>query len=468
MEPLIMLFNSFTFVIFFVITVALYYSFKQWTIQKYLLLTASYIFYGIWNPPFVLLLFYSTYIDWIAGIKIHSSTDQKVRRFWLWVSLCGNLGILIFFKYGAFLLENFNLLVGLFGLHLEYQKPNIILPLGISFYTFQTLSYTLDIYKKNLKPAKSFLDFAFFVTFFPQLVAGPIVRAGDFIPQCDTPKKATKEEFSWGLYLITLGLFQKMVIADLLLAPVTDSIYLNDKIILTPLDTIITIFATGTQLFFDFSGYSTCAIGAALCFGFSLKDNFKFPFGSVGVFDLWRRWHISLSTLLRDYVYKPNGKFLNFMLLMFIVGLWHGASWAFIIWGLLHGLALSIEKFLTVKLRNLKLSQIKIVNIILNLLTVLICCSIAVFFKSQNTKNALRVLHPSFTNIPNAISHFDILVVTLILTLLILIHRYMRNASLEYFMEKIPGWLIVIFWSFMSIGIILTQGESDAFIYFQF
>ena len=237
----------------------------------------------------------------------------------------------------------------------DYVAPewDIILPMGISFYTFQTMSYTIDMYYERRAPAKNFLDFALYVTFFPQLVAGPIVRSGDLIPQFESPRKANTNQFLWGLFLLTLGLFQKVVMADSLLANKADTVFGAGQT-LHGLDAWGGVLAFSGQIFFDFAGYSTCAIGIAMMLGFVLPDNFRFPYASIGFSDLWRRWHITLSSWLRDYLYIPIGgnrlsstrTYVNLMITMLLGGLWHGAAWTFVVWGALHGLYLMIERFL--------------------------------------------------------------------------------------------------------------------------
>ncbi|MHC4180894.1 MAG: MBOAT family O-acyltransferase, partial [Planctomycetota bacterium] len=221
---------------------------------------------------------------------------------WVLLSLITNLGLLGFFKYGGFLLENFVVLLNTAGIQYEPALPDIVLPVGISFYTFQTLSYTLDVYRGKTRPWMSFLDFALFVTFFPQLVAGPIIRSGDFLPQCIEPRRATGRQLSWGLTLLVLGLFEKIVVADGLLAPISDKVYAQAGEA-GFLDAWCGTLAFSGQIFCDFAGYSTCAIGIALCLGFAIQDNFRFPYAAGGFSDFWRRWHVSLSSWLRDYLY---------------------------------------------------------------------------------------------------------------------------------------------------------------------
>src|SRR6202795_4405168 len=345
-----MLFNSLTFVVFFTVVVTAYWSMRSWNTRKNLLVVASYIFYGAWNPPFALLLFSTTAMSFLLGSRIARAKGRHSRRVWLIASVCMNLSMLGFFKYGNFLLQNFQWLMARIGI--IYQPPHldILLPVGISFYTFHSLSYTLDIYRDVLRPTRSLRDFVLAVSFFPQLVAGPIVRAGDFLPQLVTAPGVRVGQFLWGLLLMTLGLFEKIVLADTMLSGAADRIFSYPGPLIA-LDSWLGVIAFAGQIFFDFSGYSICAIGAALWLGFHLKDNFRFPYAAIGFSDFWRRWHISLSTFLRDYLYIPLGgnrvgwtrAAINLVIVMFLGGLWHGAAWTFVVWGLLHGSYLVIE-----------------------------------------------------------------------------------------------------------------------------
>nr|MBA3608916.1 MBOAT family protein [Chthoniobacterales bacterium] len=329
-----MLFNSLTFIAFFAIVLALHNSPIPWGGKKLILLVASYIFYGAWSPPFVILLWISTVLDWFVARRLDQTEAPGRRRLLLLVSMVGNLGMLGYFKYGEFLMENFVQAMSLLGVIYQPSKWDIVLPVGISFYTFQTMAYSLDVYLRRAKPAKSFLDFALFVTFFPQLVAGPIVRPLDLIPQFATPRTASARQLGWGLMLMVLGLFQKIVLADGLLAPVADKVFAV-KEMLHPLDAWCGTLAFSGQIFFDFAGYTTTAIGAALALGFSIPDNFRAPYAAIGFSDFWCRWHISLSTWLRDYLYIPLGgnrrgparTYVNLMTTMLLGGLWHGAAW---------------------------------------------------------------------------------------------------------------------------------------------
>ena len=349
-----MLFNSLGFIVFLAVVLALYYTpLLNWTGKKAMLLLASYVFYGLWNPPLIVLLWISTMVDWTTGNKLVKEERPKIRKLWLLLSMTVNLGFLAFFKYGDFLLENFVGMANGIGWDFEARPMDIILPMGISFYTFQTMSYTIDIYKRKIEPAKTFLDFALYVTFFPQLVAGPIVRAQDLITQFYKKKKATSKQFIWGLFLLTIGIFQKVVLADTLLSSTADAVF-GAKEALNFWDAWSGTLAFSGQIFFDFAGYSTCAIGIALMLGIILPDNFRYPYAAIGFSDFWNRWHISLSTWLRDYLYIPLGgnrhgitrMYVALMLTMLLGGLWHGAAWTFVIWGALHGTYLIVEKLL--------------------------------------------------------------------------------------------------------------------------
>ena len=296
-----MLFNSLSFFVFLAVVLVLYYTkIFNWTGKKRMLLLASYVFYGFWNPPLVVLLWISTVVDWTAGNKLAVEQNLRKRKLWLLLSLVVNLGFLAFFKYRDFLLDNFTAVANTYGYGYQTQPLDILLPMGISFYTFQTMSYTIDMYNQKTERAKTFLDFALYVTFFPQLVAGPIVRAKELVTQFYEEKKATANQFIWGLFLLTLGLFQKVVMADTLMADTSDTVF-GAKEALNFWDAWAGTLAFSGQIFFDFAGYSTCAIGIAMMLGILLPHNFMYPYGANGFSDFWKRWHISLSTWLRDY-----------------------------------------------------------------------------------------------------------------------------------------------------------------------
>lgn len=470
-----MLFNSLGFLLFFIIVLILYYlSPLNWKQKKVMLLLASYIFYGLWNPPLILLLWISTAVDWFAGNKLKMLESPKKRKLWLLLSIGVNLGFLAFFKYGNFLIENFQFVIGLFGGTYTPPEWDILLPMGISFYTFQTMSYTIDMYNRRIEPAKTFLDFALYVTFFPQLVAGPIVRSSDLVPQFYEEKKATQNQFFLGLLLLTIGLFEKTVFADSILSPVADRVFGGANLL--PLDAWTGVLAFSGQIFFDFAGYSLCAIGIAKMLGIYMPDNFRYPYGSIGFSELWQRWHISLSTWLRDYLYIPLGGnrkgpgriYVNLMLTMLLGGLWHGASWTFVIWGFLHGLYLVIERLLKVYIKVEPRSWL--MQIFLALLT-FGCVNITwVFFRARSFETAWDlILSMFFIHGEKASVPANFLVLTLcLMTLVFLGHFAMRKTSLVEVISKTPNWLLVVLWGLMIYGLMIVQTTGQQFIYFQF
>lgn len=474
-----MLFNSLTFIVFFIIVLAVYYGMKNWEHRKIFLLIASYIFYGAWNPPFTLILWLSTIIDWYAALAIFKTSNPKMKRFYLLLSLISNLGMLGFFKYGNFFMENFVGFSHLFGGQSEYHAMDIILPVGISFYTFQTLSYTIDVYRDHMRPAKTFIDFALYVTFFPQLVAGPIVRAVDFVPQCEEPKRATARQIGWGLYLMTLGLFQKVVLADIFLSSSSDSVFGWSKGALNGLDVWIGLLAFTGQVFFDFAGYSTCAIGASLCLGFLLPDNFRYPFSAMGFSDLWNRWHISLSTWLRDYLYIPLGgsrrskprSLFNLFLTMLIGGFWHGAAWTYIVWGAMHGAFLVVEQVLKALFHPYDMTKTLIGRSFLRIVTFMFFMMPLVVFRSKNLTHAGSLFLSMFGMAPNGaqiLATNEMLMVVIVMLGIISTHWMMTDMKFEAVVEKTPSWIVISAWVFMLFTLIIAQGGSNAFIYFQF
>ena len=473
-----MLFNSLTFVVFFVVVVSAYWTLKSWNARKNLLLVASYIFYGAWNPPFALLLFATSALDFYLGARIAGAVGPRARKAWTTASVVVNLSMLGFFKYGNFLLENTKWLLAQIGV--IYQPPHLdlFLPIGISFYTFHSLSYTLDVYRGVAQPTKSLRDFVLAVSFFPQLVAGPIVRAADFLPQCVAPPEPRKGRFIWGLLLMTLGLFQKTVLADTMLSGSADTVF-NYGGPLNTLDAWIGVLAFSGQIFFDFAGYSTCAIGAALVLGFELRDNFRFPYAAVGFSDFWRRWHISLSTFLRDFLYIPLGgnrsgpirAGINLMIVMFLGGLWHGAAWTFVVWGLIHGFCLVLERVLRAIFKDAAWTETLGVQILLGLGTYAAVCFAWVFFRAGDFATAARLVRAMVGWFPNGdaiLTTREIIQVASVTLALLVAHWSLRNITIEKAVARAPHWLVTAVWAFMLCAIILTQGNGSAFIYFQF
>lgn len=501
-----MLFNSYTFIVFFVVVLLVHHLPMAWKIKKVNLLLASYLFYAVWNPPFIILLWISTLIDYFVGKRLYFEEQKSRRKLLLLVSLAGNLGMLGYFKYGTFLLDNFVVLMSSMGIDYNPPRPDIILPIGISFYTFQTLSYTIDMYRRQMPPEKSLLDFSLFVTFFPQLVAGPIVRPSELLPQFKTPHQATKRQLTTGLFLLTLGLFMKVVLADSMLSNPADLVFGDPRPVAT-LDAWLGVLAFSGQIFFDFAGYSTCAIGIALCLGFSLPDNFRYPYAAIGFSDFWRRWHITLSTWLRDYLYIPLGgnrygaarTYMALMTTMLLGGLWHGASWTFVVWGALHGTYLCVErlfrpkkpKSFTLTADNLAAASgdsppvvtstaslapafIKGKNLqlfFIALLTFFFVNIAWVFFRAQDFGTAGRLLGSMFGLIENGapiLTMLAVLKVSVITVLLVLSHWFMRNTGVLQVAQKMHWIALGLVWTIMLVLLILSQESSNSFIYFQF
>src|SRR5258705_3846306 len=436
-----MLFNSLTFVVFFAVVLTAYWSMRSWNARKNLLVVASYAFYGAWNPPFAALLFSTTAMDFWLGRRIAKAKGRQSRRAWLVGSVCMNLSMLGFFKYGNFLLQNFQWLLARIGIIYRPPHLDILLPVGISFYTFHSLSYTLDIYRDVLKPTKSLRDFVLPVSFFPQLVAGPIVRAGDFLPQLVRPQPLREGQFVGGLWLMTLGLFEKVVLADTMLSGSADRIFSYAGPLIA-LDSWLGVMAFAGQIFFDFAGYSTCAIGAALCLGFHLKDNFRFPYAAIGFSDFWRRWHISLSTFLRDYLYTPLGgnrvgwtrAAINLVIVMFLGGLWHGAAWTFVVWGLLHGSYLVIEHASRALIGERAWIENFAVKLLLGLVTYGAVCLAWVFFRASDFTVATRMLRGMFVGQPHVdaiLATREMLQIGIVTFFMMLAHWSLRETNIE-------------------------------------
>lgn len=336
-----MLFTQLTFWVFFAIVAALYVLLPH-KAQNRMLLVASYVFYGAWDWRFLSLILLSTGVDYVVGLKIGAEDHQARRKRLLAISLAVNLGMLGVFKYFGFFVSSFEALLAQFGYETDPFVLSIVLPVGISFYTFQTLSYTIDIYRRELEPSRDFLDFALFVAFFPQLVAGPIERARNLLPNIAAPRMLSWDALGRGAVLCLLGLIKKVVIADAI-APSVDAVYASPDP--TRADVILATWLFAIQIYCDFSGYTDIARGVAKMLGFRLMRNFAQPYFAVDPQEFWRRWHISLSTWLRDYLYISLGgnrggawtTYRNLMATMALGGLWHGAAWNFVLWGIYQG-----------------------------------------------------------------------------------------------------------------------------------
>jgi alginate O-acetyltransferase complex protein AlgI len=447
-----------------------------WRVKKINLLLASYIFYAAWNPPFVALLWISTVVDWFAAQALVKAEGAWKRRAWMLASVIVNLGMLGYFKYGGFLLDNFVGLAAMAGVHYSPPKADIVLPVGISFYTFATLSYTLDIYLRRAKPATNFLDYALFVTFFPHLVAGPIMRPTELVPQFVEPRRASANQLFFGLALMTLGLFQKVVLADGFLGPAAELVYDSAKVP-GALDAWMSTLAFSGQIFCDFAGYSTTAIGAALCLGFAMPDNFRFPYAAIGFSDFWRRWHITLSSWLRDYVYIPLGgnrhgearTYAALMGTMLIGGLWHGASWTFVVWGGLHGLYLAAERTLRGRFAGYRPGWFG--SVALGLLTFALINVTWVFFRAKTFERAWLVIKGMFglnAKPEPLMALVYLLTTTGIVAGIVGAHCYMRNKTLEMVIGRTHPAVLTALWATLAFAVIIEHGTGNAFIYFQF
>lgn len=353
-----MLFNSFIFVGFFIAVYGLYVLCNhKW--QNRLLLVASYLFYASWDWRFLSLIIFSTLVDYICSIQIYESTGKPRKKVFLYTSLIVNLGLLGIFKYFGFFAENFAALASLFGWYPGDITLTVVLPVGISFYTFQTLSYTIDVYRNRLKPERNLLQFALYVAFFPQLVAGPIERAWRLLPQIQNPRTITKKTIQTGLWMVAWGYFLKVFVADNL-GNIVDTVFAKQSVI-SGGEALVSLYAFAFQIFGDFAGYSAIAIGVGHLLGIKLMTNFLFPYFVTNPRDFWANWHISLSTWLRDYLYIPLGGnrgsnaqlYRNLFLTMLLGGLWHGAAWTFVIWGIYQGGILIIHRLIKPYLEEL-------------------------------------------------------------------------------------------------------------------
>jgi alginate O-acetyltransferase complex protein AlgI len=345
-----MIFTSFEYIFFFAAVLLVRSCLRNFSYEKWILLVASYVFYMSWSIPCGFLILLTSFVDYFVGVGLERIENPTRRKMLLVVSIVANLGVLGFFKYTNFIFDNICSGLNLFGLHLNHWHYDIILPAGISFFTFQSMTYTIETYRRNIKACHSPRDFLLFVAFFPQLLAGPINRAADLLPQFRERLRASAADIESGLAQFALGAVKKLVISDQI-APSVDLIFATPGNYdgFTLLQGAI---GYAIQIYCDFSGYSDMAIGSARMMGFRFMENFQMPYSSLSITEFWRRWHISLSTWLRDYLYIPLGgnrkgtqrTYINLMVTMLLGGLWHGASWNFVIWGGIHGISLAIHK----------------------------------------------------------------------------------------------------------------------------
>ena len=450
-------------------------------VRRLNLLTASYLFYAAWEPWFITLLVYATAVSWIAG-KLLQAWDHLPRRrkVVLWSAVILDIGLLAAFKYGNEFLSLSQTVAS--HIRLPYTPPTyqILLPIGLSFFTFQSLSYTIDVYRRDIKPATSFVDFALFVAFFPVLLAGPLLRAGRFLPQCAQIRRATGPEFGWGLSLFTLGLFLKVTLADHLLAPVVRQVF-DLSVRPDALTAWTGTLAFAGQDYCDFAGYSTCAMGIGYCLGFVLPPNFRAPLASIGFRDVWQRWHITLVAWLRDYVFNSLGGVykgylraaINVMIVMLLIGLWHGATATFLIFGFLQGTFLIVEAILQrTFVRRLQVWRQLHGKVALWAITVGLCLIAFVFYRASNISQALFLIESMFgirsTSNPFRLSDADLLIAAVVMESLIIAHCLFRMTSLESLALRVPWWSVSISLALMLLAITLSSGESQAFLYFHY
>lgn len=472
-----MLFNSLTFFIFLPSVFILFWFVfnKSHKLQNILLLFASYIFYGWWDYRFLFLIFISTLIDFIVGIGLGKTKHQNYRNILLGLSLFFNLGILGLFKYYNFFLSSFISAFDSFGINFNLTSLNIILPVGISFYTFQTLSYTIDIWKNELKPTYNFINFAAFVAFFPQLVAGPIERASHLLPQFEVKRKFKNGLAISGVNLIIWGLFKKIVIADnsAVYANAIFENYENSN----SLTLLLGAFYFAFQIYGDFSGYSDIAIGTGRLFGYSLMRNFNYPYFSRNISEFWKRWHISLSTWFRDYLYIPMGgsrmnKFYtirNIAIVFLVSGLWHGANWTFILWGGIHAALFLPLFFIKSDPKNKMSGNFCFKDLVKIIFTFSTICIAWVFFRAENISQAFEYIERMFFNTNYKIAYlsierYSIELVGLILPFVIF-EWFHKNKEHPFFGRFRILKLIMVILLLFILGKFFDYKE---FIYFQF
>lgn len=469
-----MLFNSIPFLLFLPIVFIVYWLLnKHLKVQNSFLLVASYFFYGFWDYRFLSLIIFSSCVDFFVAQQIQQAAIQKNRNLWLYVSLFSNLGLLAVFKYFNFFSDSFADLMSMGGWEVDRLTLQLILPVGISFYTFQTLSYTIDVYKNKLRPINDVVAFFTYVSFFPQLVAGPIERASNLIPQIQAPRSFNFDWFKAGILQIIIGLFRKIVIADNL-GIYVDSVYGNLEMHNGTTVIIATVFYA-FQIYYDFAGYSDIAIGSARLLGFRFEQNFNFPYFSKSLSEFWRRWHISLSSWLKDYLYISLGgnrrgiriTYRNLLLTMIIGGLWHGSSWNFVIWGAIHGLFLAAERFFLGKDSH---KGIGILGIPYTFGIVLL----AWFFFRATTFNDVLLIITMFVTFNFGFPFLGDLSITassslmLFLGLVTDVYLSTRNKDLEDFGLTLSSFQVALMVSLITVLICLFYSTSENFIYFQF
>lgn len=476
-----MLFNSFGFLIFLPIVFILYWFVfhKKFQYQNILLLLASFYFYACWDWRFMFLLLFSILLDYFSGIKIENSSCKREAKVWLTLSIVINLGFLCFFKYYNFFIESFADLLSGFGLKINMWLLNIVLPVGISFYTFHGLSYVIDVYKKRISSEKNFIDYAVFVSYFPLLVAGPIERATHLLPQIQRKRTFNYEQAADGLRQMLWGFFKKMVIADNC-APLVNEIF-NNYHSESSLTLVLGVILFAFQIYGDFSGYSDIALGVSRLFGIELLKNFAFPYFSRDIAEFWRRWHISLSSWFRDYLYIPLGgskggmwmKIRNTFAIFLVSGFWHGANWTFIVWGGLNAIYFLPLLLTKTNRQNLEvIAQDKFLPSLKELFQVIvtfaITCFAWIFFRADSVSDALMYIKTIGTGKWELSNLFPSKVFALI-GIMLLIEWINRSRFHGFEIKRYNPWLRrALYVAFLYIIIRYANFGNNEFIYFQF
>jgi alginate O-acetyltransferase complex protein AlgI len=483
-----MLFNSIDFAIFLPILFLLYWfvTNKNLKLQNLLIVASSYLFYGWWDWRFLSLILFSTIVDYSVGLGLANQENLNKRKVLLWTSILVNLGFLGFFKYYNFFLDNFITAFSFFGTEMKASSLNIILPVGISFYTFQTLSYTIDIYNKKLRPTNDIIAFSAFVSFFPQLVAGPIERATNLLPQFYKKRVFEYSKAVDGMRQILWGLFKKMVVADN--CGKYANLIFNNSDDYSGSTLVLGVLFFTFQIYGDFSGYSDIAIGTSRLFGFNLKQNFAFPYFSRDIAEFWRRWHISLSTWFRDYLYIPLGgsrvsvrtKIRNVFIIFIVSGFWHGANWTFIVWGALNAIYFLPLLLTKNNRKNIEIvARGKLVPTLKELFFILITFGLTVFawifFRADNISHAynyiLEIFSPSLFTVPSIKQGISGSFSTIIFTILFLIIEWYGREKLHalpHLLRNLNKPLRYLTYCIIVFVIFYYTGKEQQFIYFQF
>ncbi len=458
-----MLFHTWPFALFFIIVYPAYLALKNTRLRVPWLLAASYFFYACFNPLYLILISYSTLLDYIVVMKMSKSTRRKM---WLSISIVNNLGLLSFFKYGGFVTDNLNLLLSSLGIPYGLPAPGILLPIGISFYIFQSMSYTIDYYRGNIERETSLIRYATFVSLFPRLLAGPIERAKNLLPQLQKPPKVSIQDIADGLSLFVVGFFKKVALADYM-ALYVDKVYDAPEQFQAPA-LVLATFLFSWQIYFDFSGYTDMARGVARMMGFRLMLNFNNPYLATGLGDFWSRWHISLSSWFKDYVYIPlggnrKGKFntyRNMFLTMVISGLWHGAAWTFVTWGAVHGLG----RLCTRELERTSFYKERVPKVAKQLLVFVFVSFAWIFFRAATISDAWVIVTRIFSS---GLANPYCPLLALALVFAVWLYQFAYESKLKWFLElravRVGIVLLLVFYL-----AVFAPASEKAFIYLQF